>query len=399
MRATCVWFAGFVLAVAMPARAAETVIEVAAAKAGVFHHLDASGRNSLAVSGDGVALVWEDNRSGDPACYLALKKRDDPAFKEFQFGQGECFEPAVTAFDAGRFLLIWEDAGGVRTAIADASGPGPVTRLAESGGQGNVVFHPGFGAFAAWSSPDGRWRRVWSAPLSLDGNTLRAGNPRPADAAAATDDQTFPVLAASQQGLLLVWEDRRYGHTVILGSHSGNPLDWSPPVRVSGNPTGKQQGNLGRGTGAMRPALASFGTRIAATWLDKRDFLSGYDVYAALTGAGDDSLRFGKDRKAQDSFGDAIAQWHVAAAGNARGDLLIAWDDNRDGTPDIWLTRLSGTEYGENFTVPAAAGPGGQSDPAVALDADGTLHLAWIERGDDAPSRIRYTAVPAAGRP
>jgi hypothetical protein len=72
-----------------------------------------------------------------------------------------------------------------------------------------------------------------------------------------------------------------------------------------------------------------FGPRIAAVWLDKRDFLSGYDVYAALTEPG--SLRFAKDAKAQDSFGDAIAQWHAAVAGNARGELVIAWDDDRDG--------------------------------------------------------------------
>jgi hypothetical protein len=117
---------------------------------------------------------------------------------------------------------------------------------------------------------------------------------------------------------------------------------------ISSNPTGKQAGDLGRGTGAMRPALATFGNRLAAAWLDKRDFLSGYDVYAALTGK--DSLRFEKDRKAQDSFGDAIAQWHVAAAGNAGGDLVIAWDDDRDGTADIWLTRLTATGESQNYS-------------------------------------------------
>ena len=94
---------------------------------------------------------------------------------------------------------------------------------------------------------------------------------------------------------------------------------------MSGNPTGKQAGDLGRGSGAMRPAQAAFGPRIAAVWLDKRDFLSGYDVYAALTEPG--SLRFAKDAKAQDSFGDAIAQWHAAVAGNARGELVNSYGE------------------------------------------------------------------------
>jgi len=376
---------------ALSAHSVDSISEIAAAKPGVFHHLDASGRNSLAVAGASVGLVWEDNRSGAPGCYLALKGAGANGFREFPFGQGECFEPAIAALDADRFLLIWEDVGGVNAAIADASGPGPATKLADSGGQGSIAFHAKFGAFAAWSAPDGRWRRVWLAPLQIAGRQIHAGLARPADAVPATDDQTFPVLAAAAQGLTVAWEDRRHGHTVIFSSQSQDAKTWSTPTRVSSNPTGKAQGNLGRGTGAMRPVLAPFGNRLAAAWLDKRDFLSGYDVYAALTGKDGDGMRFGKDQKAQDSFGDAIAQWHVAAAGNARGELILAWDDERDGTADIWLTRLTAAGYGENFTLPAAAGPGQQSDPAIALDAAGNLHLAWIERGEDGASRLRYT--------
>ena len=409
------WLAGSLLCLALifaikPTYAANPVIEIAPSDAqpkqpGVFHHLDASGRSSLAVSGNSVGLVWEDNRSGAPGCYLALKSDDSNKphpFHEFRFGQGECFEPAIAAFDAGRFGLIWEDASGVNVALADSAGPGSATRLAETGGQGALTFHAKFGAQAAWSSPDGRWRRVWHAPLRIEGKRLIAGAMHPADAAPATDDQTFPALATSAHGLMLAWEDRRFGHTVILGSACGNPgnpaaeaQNWSPPARISGNPTGKAQGNLGRGTGAMRPVLARFGEQFAAAWLDKRDFLSGYDVYAALTPKNSDPLHFNQDRKAQDSFGDAIAQWHVASAGNEHGELILAWDDERDGTADIWLTRLTGTteakNYSENFTLPAAAGPSHQTDPAIALDAAGNLHLAWIERGSDGATRLRYT--------
>jgi hypothetical protein len=392
------WLAGVLCSVALPVWSGDATsteqaspsqaIDVAGAKAGLFHHLDASGRNSLAVSGDSVALVWEDNRGGAPGCFLAMKPHSAPAFEEFSFGQGECFEPAVAAFDAGRFLLIWEDASGVNAALADAAGPGPAARLADSGGQGTLTVHARLGAFAAWSAPDGRWRRIWQAPLRIDGKQLHVGAVSQADPTTAADDQTFPVLAASAQGVMLAWEDRRHGHTVIFGGPTRDAKSWSTPVRISGNPTGKQAGDLGRGTGAMRPALVTFGERIAAAWLDKRDFLSGYDVYAALTEPG--GLRFAKDTKAQDSFGDAIAQWHVAAAGNAQGELLIAWDDDRDGSPDIWLTRLTAAGFGENFTLPVASGPGAQSDPAIALDAAGNLHLAWIDRDAAGMTRLRY---------
>jgi hypothetical protein len=383
------------LCAALPAHSTDSATDITVAKPGVFHHLDASGRNNLAVSGGSVGIVWEDNRSGAPGCYLAIKSgsRD---FREFSFGQGECYEPTITTLDSDRFLLAWEDADGVNSAIADAAGPGPTTKLADSGGQSSLAFHARLGAYAAWSAPEGRWRQVWLAPLKIEGRQISVGPRRPADAMPATDDQTFPVLAVNARGLTVAWEDRRHGHTVIYHSFNSHPDQlaqaWSAPTRVSGNPTGKAQGNLGRGTGAMRPTLATFGERLAAAWLDKRDFLSGYDVYAALTEP--DSLRFAKDQKAQDSFGDAIAQWHVAAAGNPRGDLVLAWDDDRDGSADIWLTRLTSAGYSENFTLPAASGPGQQSDPAIALDSAGNLHLAWVARGDDGATRVRYTLWP-----
>lgn len=384
------------LALFMALAAVTAVAEpVDVAPAGIYHHLDAAGRQSLALAAGQVALVWEDSRAGSPRCYLGLKAGAETGFREYSLGQGECFDPAVAALDGQRFLLAWEDESGINSAIADANGPGTSINLG-IGSHASVAAHPVPGAYIAWNAPEGRWQRVWHAKLHVDGTQLRAGTMQAADAAAPGDDQNFPALAAGEHGVLLAWEDRRHGHTVIYASRGANGQAWSTPMRVSGNPTGKMPGNLGRGTGAMRPALASFGTdaRFAAAWLDKRDFLSGYDVYAALSeGAG-----FAKDAKAQDSFGDAIAQWHVAAAGNRRGDLVIAWDDERDGSADIWLTRLTPSGYSENFTFPEISGPARQSDPAIALDETGGLHLAWIERAADGASnratRLRYTARP-----
>jgi hypothetical protein len=165
---------------------------------------------------------------------------------------------------------------------------------------------------------------------------------------------------------------------------------WSTPARVSRNPTGQAPGTeLGRGTGAMRPAIAGHGDGlVSAVWLDKRDFLSGYDVYSARSTDG--GAHYGADTKVQDSFGDAIAQWHAGIAGNRRGDLAIAWDDTRDGSPDIWLSWPEGAGWADNVAPALASGPGAQSDPALALDEAGDLHLAWIERDTEGRSRLRY---------
>jgi hypothetical protein len=391
-------FAGLlaVLLTLSPPRVEADALDVVVGKPGVFIHLDASGRKSLALSGDIVALAWEDNRDGMPRCRLGLKRVGDTAFRQHEVGRGECFEPALAPLDRGRFLLIWEDEAGVAVALADADGPGPVARLAASGGQGSVAWHPELGAFAAWSASDGRWRRLWRARLNIDGPRVEPAPAEAVDPAPPADDQLFPVLAATASGLALAWEDRRLGHTVIHASHSPDGRAWTPPRRLSGNPTGKAEGGLGRGTGAMRPALAGFGGRPG-----------GHLAGQARLPFGLRRLRrpergwrrpFRQGRQGPGRFGDAIAQWHAAVAGNGRGDLVIAFDDERDGTADIWLTRLTPAGWSENHTLPAASGPGRQTDPAIALDESGHPHLAWIDRSDDGATRLRYTVMPPPAR-
>lgn len=366
-------------------------IDIARGK--VFHHLDAAGRKSLAVSGTQVALAWEDDRDGTPRCYLALKEAGAQRFKESALDAGECYAPAIAALDDDRFAAIWEGETGVQAALVDAQGLAAPITLARQGGQGTLAWHPEQGLVAAWSQPEGRWRRVWLARLDVVGRALRARQAQPVDPAPPSDDQIYPALASGARGHVLTWEDRRRGHTVVYASQATG-LTWSAPSRVSQNPSGKVADNLGRGTGAMRPAIAAFGADgMAIAWLDKRDFLSGYDVYAAVSdkaGAG-----FGANRKVQDSFGDAIAQWHAAIAGNRRGQLVIAWDDDRDGTPDIWLSWPTATGFSDNLAASPAAGPGAQTDPVLDLDGAGNLHLAWVERDDTGESRLRYSL----GRP
>ena len=73
--------------------------------------------------------------------------------------------------------------------------------------------------------------------------------------------------------------------------------------------------------GSMGPTLAACGNAcLIAGWLEKRDFLAGYDVYAAFSLDG--GRRFGRNIKVQDSFGDNVSQWHAAIAANAAGRVV-----------------------------------------------------------------------------
>ncbi len=353
----------------------------------IFPHLESANRRGIAVSGDTVAVAWEDNRSGSPQCYLASKPAGAAQFQsEIRLSREECYEPAVLALGGGRFVAAWEEAGTVRAQVV----PGGMPLVLSPAGAAQATLAGDNGAlYAAWAEQAGRFRRIAVARLEPVGDRLAVQTVQPVEAGQPVDEQGWPALAVTGDGsVTVVWEDRRTRHTVPMTSHSRDGgRSFAPPVRLTDQKSGSVQG-LGAGMGAMRPTLTRWGRDgVAAVWLDKRDFLSGYDVYAAFD-AGE--RRFGRNLRVQDSFGDNMAQWHAQIVGDAAGRLVALWDDARDGTPDVWLADWDGGTFGDNVAVPAAAGPGAQSDPVATLDAAGNLHVVWLDRDDAGVTRIRY---------
>jgi len=351
----------------------------------IFPHLESANRQGIAVSGGTVGVVWEDNRSGAPQCYLAVKPAKAKGFqREIRLGKQECYEPVVLALDGGRFLAAWEEAGRV---YAQVWPQGRRLQLAGTGAAQVTLARGGGALYAAWAEQAGRFRRIVVATLTETRGALAVQSAQPVEAAEPVDEQGWPALAVAGDGTLAVaWEDRRHRHTVPMVSHRRDG-GFTPPVRLTDIKSGSAPGGLGAGTGAMRPTLARWGERgLVAVWLDKRDFLSGYDVYAAF----DPGTRsFGRNLKVQDSFGDNMAQWHALVVSD--GTRLVAlWDDARDGTPDVWLSAWDGEAFGDDVAVPGAHGPGAQSDPVATLDAKGTLHVAWLDRDAAGVTRVRY---------
>lgn len=354
--------------------------------AAIFPHIESANRQGVAVSGDTVGVVWEDNRNGSPQCYLALKPATAAQFQpEIQLSKNECYEPVVLALGGGRFVAAWEEAGAIQAQVLPGGTPLQLSKAAAAqatlAGRGDAVY-------AAWAEQAGRFKRIVVAALALRGDALTVQSAQPVEAAQPIDEQGWPALAVAGDGTLTVaWEDRRYRHTVPMVSHSSDGRSFAAPARLTDHRSGSVDG-LGAGTGAMRPTLAPWGERgVVAVWLDKRDFLSGYDVFAAFDPG---TRRFGKNIRVQDSFGDNIAQWHAGVVGDARGRAVALWDDARDGTPDVWMSEWDGEAFGDDLAVPAAHGPGAHADPVAALDAGGALHLVWLDRDEAAGTRVRY---------
>ncbi len=387
--------AALLLLIALPVQAGwqfSPAVEVGAAKGGkIFHHLESANRKGLAESGGRVALAWEDNRAGEPRCWLAVREKSAAAFSRPQaMSAGECYEPVVQGMGKGRFVTAWEEGGAV---WIKAVGKGKALGLSRE--EAAHVTLAGAGertVYAAWAELAGNYKRIMLARLALDGGSLKVEYSVPIEETLPADEQAYPALAVSAGGgVTAVWEDRRKKHTMMLAAHSADGRKFAPPYRLIDVPQVRTI-DLGAGMGSMRPTLVSCGPEcLVAAWLDKRDFLSGYDVFAAFSHDGGRS--FGRNFKVQDSFGDNIAQWHAAVAADRNGRVAVVWDDERDGTADVWLSDWNGSGFGDDAAVPGAAGPGAQSDPVIHLDAAGTLHLAWLEKTEAGGTRLKYAGA------
>ena len=382
-------FAGLYL-VSLAAQAAwefSAPVEVGAAKGKIFHHLESANRKALADAGGRVALVWEDNRTGKPHCWLAVREPKAATFaKPKAFTTGECYEPVVQGVGE-HFVLGWEENGAVWVKASDkgralklSSAPAAQLTLANVDER---TLH------AAWAEQSGQYKRIVTARIALGAKELAIQTSAPLDQQPAVDEQAYPALVVNPDGsITAAWEDRRFKHTTIMAAHSADGKIFMPPYQLIDVPRARTI-TLGAGMGSMRPTLASCGTTcVVAAWLDKRDFLAGYDVYAAFSQ--DDGRSFGSNLKVQDSFGDNISQWHATITANPTGRVVAVWDDDRDGTPDVWLSDWDGTQFSDNIAVPGANGPGAQSDPVIYIDASDTLHIAWLEKVIGGGTRLRY---------
>ena len=368
-------------------------LTIAPAGEGVFHHLESAGSRNIAVGGDVVAIVWEDNRSGTPQIYIAQLDVGEPDVSEpLRVSTGEAaYEPAIAAVGDGQFIIAWEQDDAVWVRGLAEQRLGDPQRLAGAISAQASLAADGRRAVAVWSERRGNASHIGLREMVWRGidKPIELHTPQWVDIAPPDAEQTYPAVVLHRRSVLVAWEDRRHGHTALLVAHAADGGKFTAPQPLNEQPP-QRSAVYGKGTGAARPVLTRWGRRgAAAVWLDKRDFTSGYDVYAGLSE--DSSRGFGRNEKVQDEFGNAISQWHATAAGDTNGNLVATWSDNRDDTPDLWFAWRTAQGWSGDHTVPGAAGAGEQTHPAVAFDRRGGMHMAWVDRlQGQGPTSIRY---------
>jgi len=126
-----------------------------------------------------------------------------------------------------------------------------------------------------------------------------------------------------------------------------------------------------------RVAVSSTGAS-AVTWYDDRN--GNYDIYAQLYTSNGSAV--GANFKVNDDAGSSY-QDEPSIAMDGNGDFVVAWEDVRNGSFDIYAQRYSsnGSAVGANFKVNSDVGNWHYS-PSIAMDGSGNFALTWYDNRD-----------------
>ncbi|UCG70901.1 MAG: exo-alpha-sialidase [Thermoplasmata archaeon] len=186
--------------------------------------------------------------------------------------------------------------------------------------------------------------------------------------------QSGPKIALGSEGTIYaVWQDsRNWDDDIYFARSTDGGANWSDPnIRVNTDQDTALQFN---------PTLAidAEGTLYVA-WEDTRD--GDRNIYFAKSKDGgntwtDPNIRVNNDLGDFNEEGPSIAV-------DSGGTIYLVWDDNRNGDYDIYFAKS--TDEGATWTEPNVRvntdlTDTGQSRPTIAVDATGTIYVAWTDR-------------------
>lgn len=327
------------------------------------------------------AVVWEDARSGAMQIYGGRVNTGGTALDAngvlLASRPVQTYEP-VLAFGGANGLLVWTDLGGDydiagRTVPLVLTGLGPPAIVSGSGATSYApaVADTGAVSLVVWERVLGKVSHVVAVRVAHDGTVL---DPTPLDVTpSATGGAADPAVAAVGADFLVVWTDFR------------NATDEVYAARVSGagallDATAVQ---LSTGAGSKGHAsVASDGTRALVVHEQGTD-LATVVVTGSTPGARQTITAAGAQRWPRVAFGGA--------------EHLVAWEDTRSDTGDVYVARVSAAgSVLEPTGVALAATSGAQTRPRVARSRDGWL-LGWTDASGADAEVVLGQVAPGGG--
>ncbi len=325
---------------------------------------------AVAFDGANYLVVWQDFRSAVSANDVfgarVTKNGDvlDPSGIAISTAASDQTAPAV-AFNGTSYTVVWTDkrsgqldihAARVSTAgIPLDPGANPICVAPGSQTAPAIACAPGVSCLAVWQ--DGRSStHIYGARIALDGTPVDVGGVLISSASFA---QTAPAVAFNGTSYLAVWQDPRNGNADVYGARvaptgaSLNVIDLAANLAINLNAAAQSN-----------PAVESDGNAFLVVWQDARNATN--DIYGAhVTAAG--------TTDANDlAISTALGTQSVPALAWDGTSYLVAWQDARNATADVYGARLSAAGQVQDLGgLPISSSAGSQTAPAVASDGAG----------------------------
>lgn len=204
------------------------------------------------------------------------------------------------------------------------------------------------------------------------------------------EDQTNPRLALDSAGnVYVVWQDYRHGSQakIYAQKYSSGVAQWAGDKVI------------GSANNQILPDVLvdDSGNGLYIAWNDNSN--GNQDAYLVKLHTATGNDLWGGSRKI-DTAADNQDQTKPRLALAPDGDLIVAWQDSRNDSGDIYAIRYKNdhsTEWNE-FKVSSDGGSSEQNTPVVITGADDNTYVAWVDLRDGNQDVYAQKLSPAAAK-
>jgi len=345
-----------------------------------------------AVSFDGTNffVVWQDSRRSMYKDIYGARVNQagtviDPSGIPITTGTARPQSPAIS-YDGANYFVVWLDERGAYDIYGTRVSPSGTVldtggiHVSDAYGDESypAVCSDGTNSFVFWNQKVGRtgYSGIYGARANRAGVIL---DPAGVPVSTTANRQTHPAVSFDGANFLAVWEDQRSGTSDIYGarvSQAGSILD-QKGFQISTSTSTYSE---------CYPVASSDGTNTLVVWQH------GYDIYGA---------RVSQAGSVLDPTGilvstTAATQQNPAVSFDG-SDYLVVWEDNRNGSHDIYGARVSKAgAVLDPAGIPISTSTGSQECPAMSFG--GTSYLVvWQDCRNGSNYDIYGARVAPAG--
>ncbi len=247
-------------------------------------------------------------------------------------------------------------------------------------------------AFVVWVDGRDKSEQIWFN-MSNDGGESFLGTDTKLSKGKV--EAANPSIACAGDNVYVAWEDKRdgelgYQNIYVQWSNDGGRSWQKDDLMLDADPDGDYV--------SISPAVAAAGDSAWVVWADQVH--GAYDIFLSRTGTKGDSWSKEPVRIDTDADGSAFSA-NPVIAGDKDGNVLVAWEDRRDGDSDIYANGSS--DGGKTFSASDSRVDGGDDpgasnsfQPRIAM-AGGHGYAVWQDERFGENADILFNSVDASG--